>query len=192
MQFIRHDNNHQVWKGLAAGVVAGLAASWVMSQFQVAWSKLSEDNSQSQDTPAQPDSTPQHGIGRWLEERGSEEGDENATERAANALAEKVLDHGLTKSQKETGGTLMHYAMGATSGGIYGALAEVTPGVTAGTGAPFGAAVWLIADEAIVPTLGLSKWPNKHPLSTHTYALASHVVYGLTTELVRRAVRQVL
>lgn len=72
---------------------------------------------------------------------------------------------------------------------MYGACAELVPEVTAGAGLPFGAAFWLVADEAAVPLLGLSKGPTEYPLSVHAYALASHFVYGLTAELVRRAMR---
>jgi hypothetical protein len=39
--------------------------------------------------------------------------------------------------------------------------------------------------------VGLAKWPTEYPLSTHVYALASHFVYGLTAEAVRRAVRSI-
>jgi hypothetical protein len=38
----------------------------------------------------------------------------------------------LPKKRKEFGGEAVHYAMGMTSGAIYGALAEVTPLATAG------------------------------------------------------------
>jgi uncharacterized membrane protein YagU involved in acid resistance len=75
---------------------------------------------------------------------------------------------------------------------LYGAAAEFAPGVTTGEGALFGAAVWVTADEGVVPLLGLSKSPTEYPLSIHAYALASHLVYGLTTEVVRRAVRGAL
>jgi putative membrane protein len=75
---------------------------------------------------------------------------------------------------------------------LYGALAEVTPQVTAAGGLPFGAGFWLLADEISVPLLGLSKGPTEYPVSTHVYALASHLVYGVTAELGRRAVRNVL
>jgi len=86
----------------------------------------------------------------------------------------------------------MHYAMGATSGLIYGMVSEFAPMTTVGLGLPFGAAVWLAADDVIVPALGLAKPATKYPLSTHAYALSSHLVYGLTTDLVRRAVRDLL
>ena len=79
-----------------------------------------------------------------------------------------------------------------TTGGLYGAIAELKPATTAGAGLPFGAAVWLIADEIIVPAFGLSKPPTEYPPSTHAYSIASHLVYGLTTEIVRREARRAL
>jgi uncharacterized membrane protein YagU involved in acid resistance len=64
--------------------------------------------------------------------------------------------------------------------------------VTMGFGLPFGFAVWAMADEAVVPALGLSRPPSDYPLSTHAYSVAAHLVYGLATEVTRRAVREVL
>ena len=75
---------------------------------------------------------------------------------------------------------------------MYGAAAELAPEVAAGVGLPFGAVFWLVADEGAVPLLGLSKGPTEYPLSMHVYALASHLVFGLTAELVRAAVRAAL
>jgi len=82
--------------------------------------------------------------------------------------------------------------MGVTSGAIYGAMAEVVPLATVCEGTGFGAAVWVVADEGIVPALGLSRDSSEYPASIHVYSLASHLVYGVTTELVRRAVRKAL
>ena len=59
-------------------------------------------------------------------------------------------------------------------------------GVTALAGIPFGAALWLAADEIGVPAAGLAKGPAEYPVSKHASALAAHLVYGATTELVRR------
>ena len=86
----------------------------------------------------------------------------------------------------------MHYAVGAASGGIYGGLAEMIPTLEVGEGLGFGAGLWLIADEVTVPALKLSKPPTAFPISTHVYALASHLIYGWVTEQVRRAVRRAL
>ncbi len=36
-----------MWKGLAAGLVGGLIASWTMNRFQDVWSRLAEGNEKS-------------------------------------------------------------------------------------------------------------------------------------------------
>src|SRR6266498_3133872 len=56
-------------------------------------------------------------------------------------------------------------------------------------GLPYRAAFWLVVDEGLVPLLGLSKEPGAYSLSTHIYALASHLVFGATAEGVRRVLR---
>ena len=179
-------------KGVVAGMAGGLAASFVMNQFQAAWSKLMENEERSHGAQSLQQGSPDHGIGRELAERGVDDPDDNAAVRTGNALSEFVFDHHLTKSEKEKAGAAAHYAMGVASGAIYGAAAEVMPWTTVAAGLPFGAAVWVIADEAVVPALGLSREPTEYPASIHVYSFASHLVYGLTTELVRRAVRRTL
>jgi len=181
----------QVLKGLAAGVVGGLVASWTMNQFQELWTTWSEGDQKAQAKKSSQTRSASEGKQKKLE---SEEGGEgqDATVKAASEISEGVFDHKLTKSEKKVAGPAVHYAMGATSGAIYGVMAELLPPVTMGAGLPFGTAVWLIADEAALPALGLSKSPAEVPLSTHAYALASHFVYGLTTEIVRKSVRGAL
>ena len=60
--------------------------------------------------------------------------------------------------------------------------------VLAGVG--YGGAVFVGADEFAVPSLGLSQAADKAPVSSHFYGLASHTVYGVTEELVRKAIRK--
>lgn len=67
-----------------------------------------------------------------------------------------------------------------------GAVAEALPAGVLGRGLLFGSALWLIADEGIVPALGFSKSPSEYPASTHVSAWASHLVYGVTVEVIRR------
>ena len=181
-----------VYKGVAAGVAGGLVASFVMNQFQAALGKLMANEDRSHGAQSLQQGTPDHGIGRELAERGVDDSDDDAASRTGNAVSELVFEHHLTKSEKEKAGAVAHYAMGVASGAIYGGVAEVMPVATVAEGIPFGAAVWVLADEAIVPAMGLSRNPTDYPVSIHAYSLASHLVYGLTTELVRRAVRRAL
>ena len=181
-----------ILKGLAAGIAGGIVASWVMNQFQSAWSKLTEGVERPHGAQSLQQGSPGHGVARELQERGSDESDDNAAVRVGNAVAEFVFDKKLTEHEKEIAGAVAHYAMGAFSGAIYGVAAEVTPAASFGIGMPFGAAVWLLADEGIVPAAGLSKSTAEYPLSIHAYAFVSHLVYGASTEVVRRAVRRAL
>lgn len=181
-----------IYKGIAAGVAGGFVGSLAMNQFQELWSKLMANEERPHGAQSLQQGSPDHGIGRELAERGVDEPDDNAAVRTGNAVSEFVFDHHLRKSEKEKVGAVAHYAMGVTSGAIYGAMAEAVPATTVAAGLPFGAAVWVIADEAIVPAVGLSRTPSEYPASIHAYAFTSHLVYGLTTEIVRRAVRRAL
>lgn len=183
-----------VLKGALAGFIGGLVASWTMNQFQAALGKLMEGVEKAHGAQSlKPD---EGGPGNSLqtnresEEDGEEE--EDATEKVADAISENIFGHELEEDEKETAGAAVHYAFGASMGGVYGIAAEVVPEVCAGLGLPFGAVFWLTADEMVVPLLGLAKPPTEYPLSTHAYSLASHLVYGLTAELVRKSVRQVM
>jgi uncharacterized membrane protein YagU involved in acid resistance len=159
------DAEQSVWKGALAGVIAGFVASWVMNQFQAALRA----------EPSQPQGE-----------------SEDATMKAAEAISETIADRHLTNEEKHAAGPIIHYAFGSSLGAAYGALAEVAPRTTTAWGVPFGAAVWFGADEVAVPAFGLSKSPFDYPMSTHASALAAHLVYGITTDLVRRVVRSVI
>lgn len=181
------EKNGSLWKGVVAGLAGGLAASWTMNQFQAALARLSENSKKPHGAQALQPSEGDNGE----QGRNTAESD-NATEVAARVVSKEVFGHELQEQEKKAAGAAVHYAFGTVSGGLYGALAEVSPRVTTAAGVPFGAAFWLLADEVTVPLLGLSKGPAEYPVSTHASALASHLVYGLTTELSRRALRQIL
>jgi uncharacterized membrane protein YagU involved in acid resistance len=112
------------------------------------------------------------------------------TMHAAAALAFGLFRHTPTERTTQHVGQILHYTFGTTTGALYGALADAIPALTTAGGVPFGLAVWLLADELAVPALGLSQPPTRQDLTTHTYALVAHGVYGLTAEYTRRLVRQ--
>ena len=179
-------------KGLAAGAVGGLAAAFVMNQFQAALGRVVAGEERSHGAQSLQQGTPRQGVGRDLQAEGVDRPEDDATERLANAISVKVLERELTEGEKESAGTAFHYAMGLVSGAVYGALAEFVPAAKSGAGLPFGLAVWAVADEGLVPAAGLSKSAEEYPLSIHAYSIASHLVFGLTAETVRRAARAAL
>src|SRR6185369_2469358 len=179
------NTDSNILKGMVAGLAGGLLASWTMNQFQAAWTRIAEGTEKSHGAQSMQPSEGSQGEQDTAEQ-------DDATVETAKAISEKVFGHELQKSEKEPAGTAVHYAFGTLSGGLYGALAEVTPQVTTAAGLPFGAGFWLLADEVSVPLLGLAKGPTAYPVSTHVYSLASHLVYGMTAEMSRRALRRVM
>ena len=181
------DHDASIWKGMVAGLAGGLIASWTMNQFQTVWTRVAEGMEKPHGAQSMKPSDGSQG-----EQGQDSQDDENATVKAAEAISAGVFGHELQESEKEPAGAAVHYAFGTLSGGMYGALAELTPQVTSAAGLPFGAGFWLLADEISVPLLGLAKGPTEYPVSTHVYSLASHLVYGMTAELSRRALRRVM
>jgi putative membrane protein len=170
-----NDPQANAWKGLAAGLVAGLAATYVMTRFQELSGKLEEKLTEEEGG----------------QKKKAKKGDD-ATVKAAAGLSRTLFDHELSAKEKKTAGPAVHYGFGILNGALYGTLAEIAPTVTRGLGAPFGTALWLGADEVAVPAFGLSGPPWESSPAVHAKALAAHLVYGLTTEGVRRLVRRAL
>lgn len=179
-----------VLKGLAAGIIGGLVASWTMNQFQAMLGKMVAGVERSHGAQSLQQGKPDESEPPVKPENDSEQDD--ATERLASAISENIFGRELTKSEKYAAGTVIHYLYGTTTGAMYGAAAEFVPAVTFGVGMPFGALVWIAGDEGVVPALGLSKSASELPPETHAYSIASHLFYGLTAEAVRRAVRRIL
>lgn len=195
MKYGKQTKSHgdaDVLKGLAAGVIGGLVAAVVMNQFQKTLSKLITGEERSHGAQSLQTGAPHHGAGRMLENQGKEDPDDDSAERLAQTISVGLSGHELTDREKDTAGTAFHYAFGISMGAVYGAAAEILPETTMGAGMPYGALIWIGADEVVVPLLGLSKSTDEYPLSIHASALASHLVYGLTTETVRRAVRNAM
>ncbi|HVZ17741.1 MAG TPA: DUF1440 domain-containing protein [Terriglobales bacterium] len=172
---MRNRGDRRFLKGALAGMMGGLVASWVMNEFQSGVSKVEESWQKSSHQP-QPE---------------RQSSDPPATARFAQRLGYAILGRDLTPDEVKIAEPVVHYAFGAFSGGFYGLVSELVPSARKGTGILFGAALWLIADEIAVPKLRLSKSPAEYGPKVHAEALASHLVYGVATEGIRRGIRAV-
>ena len=88
--------------------------------------------------------------------------------------------------------TAIHWAYGVAVGGLYGLLRgddRAALDIPAGLG--YGAALWLIGDEVMVPVLGLSEGPTAHAPADHLKALGAHLVYGVATSATTQALHRV-
>src|SRR6185295_5920749 len=118
-----------LWKGLAAGLVGGLVASWTMNRFQDVWSRLAKG------IETWPDNQFQKVWGEFAEgvdesshTQGSKLGpnpevQDDTTVRAASAVSEGLFDHRLTEREKKIAGPAVHYILGTGVGGLYGVAA---------------------------------------------------------------------
>jgi len=112
---------------------------------------------------------------------------EDATQKVAQTVVAKTTGRKLPRAQKAKAGQVVHFAFGAAMGALYGLLAENFPFVTAGAGTLFGAAVYTGAHALTVPALGLAPGPAENGAAREAAELGSHVVYGVVTDAVRRA-----
>src|SRR5437899_6340023 len=169
---MRRHHHPEPLKGLAAGIAGGLAASWMMNRYQAGWSKVTQALQKQEQNRAR---------------QGQESGDtDDATMRAADRVAQITLHRQLSHEEKKKVGTVVHYGFGALMGGVYGVVVEYVPAARLGFGTLFGATLFAVAVEAVVPALGLAKKPTEYPLSAHFYGLSSHLAYGAGTEATRR------
>lgn len=152
-----------LWKGLLAGALGGLIASFAMSEF---YSLLPHAESYSQ-----PDK-------------------EDSTVRTASAISQTVFHHELTPDRKTIAGAAVHYAFGTIMAAEFGVLVEFCGATRFGWGLPFGVAVWLGAHVITVPALGLSEPVTRAAPAAEAAEFAAHLVYGAVVEGVRRALRK--
>jgi hypothetical protein len=164
-------------KGAVAGAVAGAAGAYTMERFQAWWNDMEKRAAPKRRAHA-------------LKGGATERADEPATLKAAERVSRKVQDAELPLELKP--GEAVHYTTGATIGAIYGFVAEILPPARMFNGLLMGTIVWWTADNMAVPAQGLGKKTEQIPPSQHAYALASHLVYGFTTEVVRSVVRLVI
>jgi uncharacterized membrane protein len=155
------DTAVDVAQGAAAGAVAGLAGSAVMEIFQTYSASLFQPSG----------SNPP------------------ATEQAAQRAARLSAGARLRRADRQVGGTAVHYVTGAITGAAYGSFAEAAPGVTRWRGLALGLACATLIDQIAVPLAGFARPAWRYSLRTHLYAYASHAVFGVVTEAVRKALR---
>jgi putative membrane protein len=166
-------------RGVLAGIAGGLVAAWVMNEFMAGPGQKLQHAVQSDEENRQ-------------EQAHSGEPKEDATMQAADALVHLSTGEHLSREEKEKAGPVVHYAFGALTGGLYGGLAEYSGTVRSGFGTGFGGAVFSTADLLAVPAFNLASSPTEQPATAQASPFAAHVVYGVTTELVRRIVRALL
>src|SRR5687768_3289475 len=156
-------------RGALAGAVGGVAGALAMNAFQWVWWRADR---RRRPLRSQRGRVQQGAPLTKFHER------EPATQRLAGRIVRNAAGREASPGERKAGGAALHYMMGAGAGAAYGAAAAGgLPAVTVGGGMPFGAAVWVLADEVAVPLLRLSQPPTRHPFSSHVMDFCSHLVF---------------
>lgn len=111
---------------------------------------------------------------------------------ASEALAEKLAGHHLDAKTKAAASRAMEWGFGAAAGAAYGALAEYYPAANSRGGATFGLTLLTLTHETALPALGLEAPLDEQTPREHASEAATHVIYGVVAERVRRLVRGML
>jgi putative membrane protein len=107
-------------------------------------------------------------------------------------LADKIAGHELALSEKTATAESIHWGFGALAGAAYGGVVEYFPAATEKDGAAFGMALGSLTHGTALPAVGLSAKPEDQTARERTSEMATHVVYGVVTETVRRVMRKML
>lgn len=151
---------------LMLGAVAGLLGARSMGTFTRLWRNFLKSN---QDGDRKP------GSSYSAQER-------DATERIAEIVAARVFERRLSMRDRHAGSIVVHYGVGAASGAVYALLPNRFPFVSRFCAILFGAAMWLVADELLMPALGVTRALKNYSAAMQANALGEHIVFALTTD----------
>jgi len=112
----------------------------------------------------------------------------------AKTLAERMFPphpHDVAEAP-EVATEAINWGFGAAVGAAYSVIVEYYPSASAREGASFGMALEALTHESALPALGLAEEPEDQTTRERVSEVTSHVVYGVTTEFVRKIVRKIL
>jgi len=107
-------------------------------------------------------------------------------------LTERIAGHPLDHTTEIVASESLHWGFGAVAGSFYGALAEFYPAATSKEGANFGLVLMALTHQGILPAMGLSAPPGELSEREQTSEAATHLIFGVVAEQVRRIVRDMI
>jgi predicted lipid-binding transport protein (Tim44 family) len=166
--------------GLAAGIIGGIVATWVLDKYQQG--ALEATRAAENAVNAGPI------LSRRQEDRLREQ--QLAHAEAAERIAQSTFGKGLSRSQRRNAAPIVQYAIGALAGGAYGFAVEILPVVRRGYGTGYSNLLFLGGSQAMLPWLNLGTRQKISPVKNG--GLSAALVYGATLETTRRILRWLL
>ncbi|HEX3265519.1 MAG TPA: hypothetical protein VHR16_07610 [Candidatus Limnocylindrales bacterium] len=151
-----------IYGNAVRGAIAGAAATWAMDQVTTVMLAVQAPEVTRQETAAQAN------------------GKSSVTNLVDRVEAETGMI--IPPARRPLVETLVHYALGAVPGAIYGVVRRWIPFARAGSGLFYGLGIFAANDEYLNTKLGLASAPSAYPPETHIRGLAGHAVLGVATE----------
>lgn len=184
----------QPWQGALLGAAGSLAGLLAMQLYWKVSGKLAGSGEQSEEGEAQSGDGKSR-VAQALEDvsvvgQQHEEG-ESAPGAVGRIAYETVVHRSPSKKTKKKLMQGVHWGYGIAVGSLYGALRADAEVPDLGWGLAYGAALWLLGDELMVPLLGLAEGPGAHGPAEHANALGAHLAYGAATAAATQGLRLV-
>lgn len=116
--------------------------------------------------------------------------EEQAQMTVIDDLSEKITGNQLSGVSENIAEQFAEIPLGASVGAAYGYGKKDDDDINLFDGVILGATTWASTHETSLPLAGLEKSPEDIPVTTQLQELFSHVLYGVTTEIVRGFVSQ--
>jgi hypothetical protein len=164
--------------GLAAGVIGGIVATWVLDKYQEGALQATRRVENA------ADADPVHSRQQEDQLRSRQRAHVEAAER----IAKSTFGKSLTRKQRRNAAPIVRYAVGALAGGAYGFAVEILPVVRRGYGTGYSNLLFLGGSEAVLPWFNFGT-RQKIPRASRTNGLSAPLIYGAVLETTRRVLR---
>lgn len=123
------------------------------------------------------------GVERFLDVRKIDQ--RSAQIKIVDEFSQKLTGTPIKIENEGIAEQLVNIPLGATVGAAYGYGKKDKEEINVVDGVILGASTWASTHETTFPLMGLEKSPDKIPVRTQLNELFAHVVFGVTTEIVR-------
>lgn len=122
-------------------------------------------------------------VEKFLEVRKIDE--KTAQVKVLNKFSKKLIGTSIGTENEGLAKQLVNVPLGGTVGAIYGYGKRDKENVSVLDGAILGGTTWFSTHETTLPFAGVEENPQNVPMKTQAQELLAHVVFGVTTEIVR-------
>lgn len=188
-----HETNR--WKGFVVGILGSVAGLLAMRYYwnNVAPMLKDKANSQSGNKQQQQQANSLQELDSIAIFGKQYKDDESATAALGRMLYSRLNGQEPQSEETKTAlSYLVHWGYGMYQGGNYGAWRSDAGFPDLRGGLIWGAGLWLVGDELMVPLLGLQQGPGAVPPVQHANRLGAHLAYGLATAATTQLLRKML